>query len=175
MTDEELIKLCVRGDTKAQSLLYQRFAAPMGRLCLRYISNAEEAREIIVEGFLKVFSKIEKFEYRGKDSLEVWIRKIMINECLMHLRKRKVVFLNIVENDQESEISVESELSAEEIVRIISGLPDGYRIVFNLFVIEGYSHREISLMLGITESSSRSQLTHARQKLQQLLKNKGWK
>lgn len=174
LTDEELIKLCIRNDTKAQNLLYQRFAAQMGRLCLRYMSNGEEACDILSEGFLKVFRNVKSFEYRGKESLEVWIRKIMINECLMHLRKRRFTFLNIAENDRESEISIESDYSAEEIFRTITTLPDGYRTVFNLFVIEGYSHREISLMLGITESSSRSQLTHARQRLQQLLKNKGW-
>ena len=147
----------------------------MGRLCLRYLKNEEEAKEILTEGFLKVFKNVKNFECRGPESLEVWVRKVMINECLMHLRKkRRLIFMNIDGEDAADSISVEDDISAQEIFSTITNLPDGYRTVFNLFVVEGYSHKEIAEILGVTESTSRSQLSHARTKLQELLKNKGW-
>jgi RNA polymerase sigma factor (sigma-70 family) len=174
LTDETLIQLCIDKDKKGQNDLYKRFVSPMGRLCVRYLKNTEDAREVVIEGFLKVFNNIKKFEYRGKDSLEVWIRKIMINECLMHLRKnRNLIFISISEEDSISTDSIEADLSAEEIFQVITSLPPGYRTIFNLYAIEGYSHKEISELLGITESASRSQLAHAREKLQKLLNKNG--
>ncbi len=170
MTDEELINFCRKGDRKSQSILYQRFIPSMGRLCLRYLKNEDDTKQVLTEGFLKVFAGIKKFEYRGKESLEVWIKKIMINESLMLLRKRKIFFVDINDYEIFDNNSHDSNISADEIYRMIISLPDGYRTVFNLYAIEGYSHQEIGKMLGITESSSRSQLSHARKKLQQLVK-----
>ena len=170
MTDEALIKICRKGDRQGQTFLYQKFITSMGRLCLRYLKNEEDTKHVLTEGFLKVFSHFKKFEYRGKESLEVWIRKIMINESLMHLRKRKILFVDIYNFEIPETNLYETNISAEEIYNLITSLPDGYRTVFNLYAIEGYSHKEIGAMLGISESSSRSQLTHARRKLQQLLK-----
>lgn len=148
----------------------------MGRLCLRYVADREDAREVLIDGFLRVFKMLEKFEDRGVNSLEAWIRKIMINQCLMHLRKRRrVLFVDVTEQHIETDLLADHRLNAQEIEKMIESLPEGYRTVFNLFSIDGYSHREIATMLGITESASRSQLTHARMRLREMLDKQGWK
>jgi RNA polymerase sigma factor (sigma-70 family) len=119
---------------------------------------------------------LKRFEYRDEHSLEAWIKKIMINQCLMSLRRKKMV-ITMDYTDTELQISrtENTELSAEEIVGLIQTLPEGYRTIFNLYVVDGYSHKEIAESLGISESASRSQLTHARNRLQQLLRTHGWK
>lgn len=176
MSYEELVKSCIKGDRKSQNTLYRTYASSMGRVCLRYLNDEEEAKDALIEGFLKVFNNLQKIEYRDKESLTVWIRRIMINECLMRLRKNKgVIFLSINEDDSISNTLIEEDISTEEIFNIIKSLPDGYRTVFNLYVVEGYSHQEIAEMLGISESASRSQLSHARVKLKEQLSKKGWK
>jgi RNA polymerase sigma-70 factor (ECF subfamily) len=153
----------------------------MGRLCLRYVKNEADVQEVLTAGFLKVFRELKRFEYRGTSSLQVWIRKIMVNESLMYLRKGpRLSFVHLEEAESqeagklESHLSVDPAVSAEEIFEILRQLPVGYRVVFNLFAIEGYSHKEISVMLGIAESTSRSQLTHARVRLKELLNQSGW-
>ena len=170
MTDIELINLCKAKDPKGQKLLYQRFSSPMTRLCLRYLQSEQDTFETLTAGFLKVFKKIHEFKYQGEGSLEAWIRKIMINEALMELRKRKKTYL-FVELDEIVKEPTEGyhEMDAEYLYQAIRSLPDGYRTIFNLHVIEGYSHKEIALELGIAESSSRSQLTHAKKKLKEIL------
>jgi RNA polymerase sigma-70 factor (ECF subfamily) len=148
----------------------------MARLCIRYLKDEAEARDTVTEGFLKVFASLHSFEGRHPGSLEAWIRKIMVNECLMKLRSRRgLVFIGLEQEEIPQAANVEEKISAEEIFRLVSLLPDGYRTVFNLFVVEGFSHREISEMTGISESASRSQLTHARNKIKQLLLQQGWK
>ena len=181
MDDQQLIQLCIGNDRKAQRLLYEQFVAPMGRLCLRYMRNEADAQEVLTEGFVKVFRGMKRFEYRGASSLQVWIRKIMVNEALMHLRKGhrlSFVGLEAVESDGagkvESHLSVDPAVSAEEIFDAVQQLPSGYRVVFNLYAIEGYSHKEIAAMLGIAESASRSQLAHARARLKEYLKQRVW-
>lgn len=147
----------------------------MGRLCLRYLPHHEEARAAVMAGFMKVFSHIHQFELRDKGGLDAWIRKIMVNECLMELRqKRKLVFMHVVPEDVPQPGTEAEALSAEEIMKLVADLPDGYRTVFNLFAVEGYSHKEIAEMLQITESTSRSQLTNARNRLKELLQKNGW-
>ena len=176
MTEEELIQLCIAKDRKGQRLLYQQFVSTMARLCFRYLRDEEETKDAVSEGFLKVFESIYSFENRHPGALEGWIRKIMVNGCLMKLRsKQHFVFMSTEEEDIQQLSGVEEELSAEEIFQIIAQLPDGYRTVFNLFAIEGYSHKEIAELTGISESASRSQLTHARNKIKQLLLKQGWK
>ncbi len=182
MDDQQLIRLCIGNDRKAQRLLYEQFVAPMGRLCLRYVRNEADAQEVLTEGFVKVFKELGRFQYRGAGSLRVWVRKIMVNESLMHLRKGhglSFVGLEAAESDgageAESPFSVDPAVSAEEIFDIVRQLPGGYRVVFNLYAIEGYSHKEIAGMLGIAESASRSQLAHARARLRELLAQSGWK
>jgi RNA polymerase sigma factor (sigma-70 family) len=148
----------------------------MARLCLRYVKDKDDVQDILAEGFIKVFKHLQKFEYKGEHGLEAWIRKIMVNECLMSLRKKRGhVSLEFSESDTELVQPGGIGSEATEIIGLIRTLPEGYRTIFNLFVIDGYSHQEIADLLGISASASRSQLTHARNKLKQLLTTHGWK
>src|SRR5687767_13802937 len=133
---------------EGQKLLFEKFVTPMARLCQRYIKDQGSAQDVLMEAFLKVFDRLKDFEYQGERSLEMWIRKIMINECLMKLRKdRTRLFMNIADQPIESEgITGENQVSAEEILALVNRLPDGYRMVFNLFAIDGYSHKEIAAL-----------------------------
>jgi len=171
LMEEHLVKLCKKGDNKAQRILYDRYSGGMLRLCLRYVKNISDAEDILVTGFLKIFEKISRFEYRGPGSLSAWIKKIIINESLMFLRQNNN-FRLIPENnlpDKESDISLDNQINAEEIYKLILKLPIGYRTVFNMFAIEGYSHKEIADKLNISENTSKSQLFKAREMLKQLI------
>jgi RNA polymerase sigma-70 factor, ECF subfamily len=150
--------------------IYYRYADYMFTVCFRYIGNREIAEEILNNGFLKAFMHYGKFEKRHENSLKSWIKKIIINECLMYLRKKNEFELIDIESVCENNFSQEWAFPDEnELIRIIQKLPIGYRTVFNLFAIEGYSHNEISKHLGIKESTSRSQLTMARKLLKEHL------
>lgn len=170
MISEKIVIECKRNNRRAQKTLYKTFAQKMFMHCYRYVQQKEDAEEILSEGFIKVFANLSKIEYRDAKSFEGWIKKIMINESLMFLRKQKIKF-----SDQEGTSQIEiiqtsdNDLIAEDIYRLIRSLPIGYRTVFNLSAIEGYSHKEIARKLNITESTSRSQLTKARKKLQELM------
>lgn len=130
-----------------------------------------EAEDAMTTGFVKVFSKIEMFEYRGKGSLEGWIKRIMVNECLMVLRRKKhdMVEIDKMANFLPSSIALDSHLIEEEIMNQIQALPNGYRTVFNMYVIEGFNHKEIGEKLGISENTSKSQLSKARASLKKSL------
>ena len=153
--------------------IYFRFAEKMLITCMRYLGNIMDAEEVLHNGFMKVFVNLEKYEDRHEKSFECWIRKIMLNECLMLLRKRvnfKLVSVDEVnENELVNPVFPDND-DAEMYWNLISSLPVGYRTVFNLFAIEEYSHKEIAEILDITESTSRSQLTKARKLLQQKLR-----
>lgn len=141
----------------------------MLRLSLRYLRNSEDAREVVMDSFLSMFRSIGTFEGRGEGGLKAWLKKIVINRCLDHLRKKKVSFADesIAENlIDESETAVDS-LTAKEILQMIHTLPDGYRTVFNLYVFEGMNHREIGELLNISEGTSKSQLYRAREILKE--------
>ena len=168
MTEKELIQKCKH--PKGQRQFYDWYVAAMTRLCLRYLQNESDAFEVLNAGFLKIFKNHKKFKYQGEGSLDAWIRKIMVNECLMLLRKKSRMHptVSIHETFDVSEEAVSS-LDSEYLYEAIRKLPDGYRVVFNLYAIEGYSHKEIGEKLGIAESSSRSQLTHARRQLKELI------
>lgn len=165
--ENALVKACQKGDYKAQRLVYERFSAKMLGVCYRYVHDDVEAEEIMVEGFVKVFEKIDMFKSEG--SFEGWIRRIMVNEALMYLRSNKKALLDssldTLLYEPESTESVNS-LEVDDILNMIALLPIGYRTVFNLYAIEGYSHAEIAQQLGITESTSKSQLSRARSILQ---------
>jgi len=172
---QELISRCVSENPNAQKLLFEKFVAPMARLCIRYLKDHNLAKDVLMEGFMKVFEQLRHFEYQGEHSLGMWIRKIMVNECLMVLRKyRKRFFMDV--SDQQIEVGdiVDDNIAADDILALIDHLPAGYRTVFNLYAIDGYSHKEIAAMLDISESASRSQLTHACSKLKELLRKHGW-
>lgn len=168
--DVLLIEQCKRGNQNAQKQLFDQFASKMWAVCRRYISDRMEAEEVFLTGFTKVFDRIGQF--RNEGSFEGWIRKIMVNESLGYLRKRRSLFL-FSELDESIEemtvIAVDSSLMAEELLNMVSSLPDGYRTVFNLYAIEGYSHQEIADLLGISEATSKSQLSRARNLLRQRL------
>jgi len=170
---KELIALCIRHDRRGEKLLYECYVTVMSRLCQRYLKDRADVQDVIIEGFVKVFEKLKTFEYRGEHSLEVWIRRVMINECLMRLRKRQM-YLSIADDENDHIQPAHHGSETREIIMLMHQLPAGYRMVLNLYVIDGYSHKEIAELLGITESASRSQLTHARNKLKDLLKRHGW-
>lgn len=170
--EEKIIEGCKKGDRRSQKELYDRFAPKMMAICLRYMGDKETAVDVLQEGFLTVFSKLDT--YSGEGSLEGWVRKIFVNTALMSLRKNDVLKES---EDIESAWSLTSDdtsavqnLSYKELIRIISGLPAGFRTVFNMYVIEGYSHKEIGEALGISEVTSRSQLQRARMMLQDKIK-----
>ena len=174
MTDHELITLCKRSDPFGQKLLFEKYVGRMTRLCHRYMKDEENTKDVLTDAFLKVFQNIKNFIPLGEGSLEAWIRKIVINQSLMALRKNKNIFLITTFDEQQlkEDAVVEIDLAAEDLYKLILQLPNGYRTIFNLFAIEGYSHKEIAEQLSITESASRSQLTHARSSLKNLLSKK---
>ena len=174
MSDTNLIDKLRRQDRSAQKWLYDRYAPLMFSVCRRYLRSREDAEEALVSGFYKVFSQINSFS--GSGSLEGWIRRIMVNEALMMLRKAQPLVFPGDEKGQLEEhdgFSIEAEMSAREILQLLDELPNGYRTVFNLYVLEGYKHQEIADMLGISINTSKSQLILAKEKLKQLLKTKG--
>ena len=143
----------------------------MYHTCIRYLPDQMEAEDAVTEGFVKVFGKIHTFEYRGKGSLEGWIKRIMINESLMILRKKKHVHVDINQFiDMESGLMTDTQLEYKEILKVVYALPNGYRTVFNMYIIEGYSHKEISEMLEISDGTSKWHVSFARKSLQAMIK-----
>ena len=171
-TEAELISGCVKGDRSAQRMLYERYASVMYPVCVRYLGR-EDAKDVLQDGFLTVFDKIGT--YKGEGSFEGWMRKLFVNASLMHLRKTDVLrrtedIDEVPEAGGVLEHGVLEQISSREILDLVAGLPAGLRSVFNLFVMEGYSHAEVGALLGITEQSSRSQLSRARSLLQEKIK-----
>ncbi|MEK7254766.1 MAG: RNA polymerase sigma factor [Bacteroidota bacterium] len=173
VTENELIAACKRQDRRAQKLLFERFSPLMLGVCRRYLKSEEEAEDVLLEGFYKVFSKLGTFN--GDGSFEGWIRRIMINEALMHLRKKQH-FRHLEEINPNLDLpempTVVEELSAREILSLLDELPPGYRTVFNLYAVEGYKHREIAKELGISINTSKSQLLLAKQRLEKLIEKR---
>lgn len=171
--DLELIKKCLLEDRVAQLAFYKQFAGKMFAICLRYSKNREDAEDILQEGFIKVYNNLKNFKAEG--SLEGWVKRIMINTALLHYRKNlkyeKNTELEAAEWETQSS-DVISLLSVKELMKHIQQLPDGYRMVFNLYALEGYQHKEIGDMLGINEGTSKSQLARARRYLMDLIKQK---
>jgi len=167
---EHIIKGCRDEDPKAQKELYQMFAGMMFSLCLRYADNEDEAKDNLQEGFIRVFRKIKQYRFEG--SFEGWMRKIMVNISLQKYRDRlKMNPVYELERVGEQAPETASDLVTEkDLLQMISELPPRYRLVFNMYAVEGYSHKEISEMLGITEGTSKSNLSRAREILQNKLK-----
>lgn len=167
--EKELIDLAVKNNPYAQEQIYSKFSAKMLGVCRQYIKDMQQAEDVMITGFMKVFSHINTFENKG--SFEGWIRRIMVNESISFIRANKTVhFITDESFFEESYDPIENELSIADIHFLIDNLPDGYKIIFNLYAIEGYKHQEISKMLGISEGTSKSQLSHARQVLQKNIK-----
>ena len=162
----QLVKACIRQERKAQRALYERFSPVMHTVCLRYVRETAEAEDVLLKGFMKVFLNLKNF--RSEGSLEGWIRRIIVNEALMYIRQNKNMYLEVdIEEAKEANSISADHLAEEDLMRLISTLPTGYRTVFNLYAVEGYSHQEIAEMLEISEGTSKSQLSRARQILKQ--------
>lgn len=163
-----MVRGCVKGQPEHQEALYNKYYRKMFGVCLRYAPDRDTAEDILQDGFVKVLRGIGS--YSGKGSLEGWIRRIMVNTALEQLRKRSAMY-PVVELEQALQADagwdIVSTLTESEILRMVQALPVGYRTVFNLYAIEGYSHKEIAEMLQITEGTSKSQLARARQTLQE--------
>jgi RNA polymerase sigma factor (sigma-70 family) len=162
-SEKELISACVAGDRQAQKSVFHMYSGKMMGVCMRYSKTRQEAEDMLQEGFIKVFTHLNSFGHEG--SFEGWMRKIMVNTSLKNNLKKQISLeeLNVeITREEAAEPEIFSLLSEEELVKLISDLPEGYRMVFNLYAIEGYSHKEIGEMLHIEESTSRSQLVKAR-------------
>ena len=171
--EAELVNRCRRNDRQAQKVLYVKYVEDMMLICLRYITSTEDAKEVLMDGFLAFFTQLKKFEYVGQGSLKAWLKKIMVNQCLMHLRKRKMSFHSIDDGYNYIEVATDDNaleaLTVKEIITLVNRLPNGCKVVFNLYVFEGKTHKEIAEWLDITEGTSKSQLHHARTLLKQQL------
>lgn len=174
---QKVVEMCKENNRFAQNRLYEGFAGRLFRLCMRYVRHSQDAEEVLMNGFLKFFRGLPDFEYRDDNSLEVWLKRIMVNESLMHLRQQKAlpVFADTDEADSAYQIEPpDASIEAEAIYAALLELPAGYRMVFNLYVVEGFKHEEIAQQLNINVGTSKSQLSKARAMLQQLLKQRGY-
>jgi RNA polymerase sigma factor (sigma-70 family) len=168
--EEELIKGCMRRERVAQQQLFDLYSSKMYGICFRYVRHAMEAEDIMVTAFTKIFERIHQF--KGEGSFEGWVRRVMVNEALTHLRRARTMYLEteLEQADREPDFSQLSDhLEAEDLMNMIQELPAGYRVVFNMYAIDGYSHKEIAEQLGISENTSKSQLSRARVYLQKML------
>lgn len=167
-----LIRACGNGDNKAFKKIYDKHSATMYSICLRYMTNEDEAKDALQEGFIKVFKNINSFSFTG--SFEGWMKRIFVNSSIELIRKRKK-HLDVSDlNSDDAKLTFQiptGELDAEKMMQVVQCLPEGYRTVFNLFVVDGFSHKEISEKLGINENTSKSQLFKARKQLQVWLKD----
>lgn len=171
MTEELMLAGCIRNNATAQEALYNRFSPRMLGVCYRFAKNREDAEDMLQEGFIKVFTQIH--QYRNEGALEGWIRRIIVHTCINVLKKNKkfsdsvdIIHANSVHIKEEI---IPSIMQAKQVVECIRTLPIGYRTVLNLYAIEGYSHKEIAVMLDIEESTSRSQYTRAKAMLEEIL------
>jgi RNA polymerase sigma factor (sigma-70 family) len=174
LSEQELIQGCARGDSAIQKALYDRYCRKMMVIGLRYTRSQAEAEDVLQDGFIKVFAHLHSF--RGESKLETWITRIMIRTALNHQRQK--LYLLPIGGDEETEPPVSEEINLAdfhltELISIVQSLPVGCRLVFNLFAIEGYSHKEIAAMLGISEGTSKSQYNRAKQLLRIKLTEQG--
>lgn len=165
----KLIKAALKNKRSAQQALYEMYSPKMLSVCRYYIKDLESAEEVMLDGFFKVFTNLDQFQFKG--SFEGWVRKIMIREAISFIRKQKQVeFVSNYENVTEANLDFESSFETEQLQTFIDNLPDGYKMVFVMNTIEGYKHAEIAEMLQISEGTSKSQLFKARQMLQTQIK-----
>jgi RNA polymerase sigma factor (sigma-70 family) len=168
-TEEEIIKACLKNDRKAQELLYHSYSGKFLAICIRYVKDRELAEDVLMEGFMKIFEKLSQFESKG--SFEGWMKRIIVTQSLLTLRNSRNLNMEVVQVETHLDVQENSyelnHLEAADLMALIKELPTGYRTVFNLYAVEGYSHSEIGDLLGITESTSKSQLNRARNVLKQ--------
>jgi RNA polymerase sigma factor (sigma-70 family) len=170
MTEAQIISGCRAGDPAAQKTLYDTWGPLLLGVVRRYLPRSEDAEDVFAEGMVKIFTKIHAFREEG--SFEGWMRRIMVNEALMFLRKRHNFHLvrEIEPHELQEPAMIEHDLQVGEILGLLDLLPDGYRTIFNMYVVEGYKHREIAEELGISINTSKSQLIFAKKRMQELLK-----
>jgi RNA polymerase sigma factor (sigma-70 family) len=169
------------GSAAAQKALFDHLADPMMALCCRYVKNRADAEELLLDGFYKFFTRLRDFRYQGEAALYAWVRTIMVRECLMFLRRRRAFSMLSAEQTEPADAAADTGpddeplavLSAAEIFDLVVRLPVGYRTVFNLHVIEGFEHKEIARSLGISEGTSKSQLSKSKVLLRKMLGQKG--
>lgn len=173
--DLQLITSCINGDRDSQKALYDRLASRMFPICLRYIGDRALAEDVLQDGFITLFTRLDS--YKGEGSFEGWARKIFVTTALMSLRKKDALKmsddLELARGIKTDTVSQTQSIGYKELMALVMGLPPGFRTVFNLYAIEGYSHKEIGEMLGISETTSRTQLSRARAWLQNKIKEQG--
>ncbi|NBP67840.1 MAG: sigma-70 family RNA polymerase sigma factor [Cytophagia bacterium] len=175
LSEAQLLAGCQKNDRVAQQQLYTIYSGKMYALCCRYVKSKMEAEDVLVTAFTKVFDKIDQFKNEG--SFEGWIRRIVVNEALTWIRKNRSLYLetDLEKADYEPDYDqLSDQLETEDLLRMIQALPTGYQLVFNLYAIDGYSHKEIAEQLNISENTSKSQLSRARVYLQKLLAQQDW-
>jgi RNA polymerase sigma-70 factor (ECF subfamily) len=169
--ESDLLNGCKEGNRRMQEELYRRFSPRMYAVCLRYAGNAEEAEDILQEGFIKVFKKLDSF--RSEGSFEGWVRRIFVNTAIEHFRRKRYL-MPVTEKEENTiegkYVSVLDELAEKDILALVQELSPGYRTVFNMYVVEGYTHKEIADMLNISEGTSKSQLSRAKVILQEMVR-----
>lgn len=175
MDDTSLVIECVKGNVRAQRELFDKYARKMLGVCMRYAKDTEQAEDILQDGFVKVFNKLSDFKNEG--SLEGWVRRIMVNTALDQIRKNAKTMSDLSIDDvgykiENNDFLVEN-LMAEDLMKMVQAMPEGYKVVFNMFAIEGYSHNEIAETLGISENTSKSQYSRARAYLRERLEKMG--
>ncbi|MBQ0057964.1 MAG: sigma-70 family RNA polymerase sigma factor [Bacteroidales bacterium] len=171
-SERELLRLINDGDAEARHLMYKQYVRYLAAVCSRYISNDEDLKDVLQESFLRIFSSVGTFTYQGEGSLKAWMSRIVLNESLKWLKQNNRLELVEIGNAQLDILDEDPDtegVPTDVIYQMIRSLPDGYRTVFNLYVIDGKSHREIARMLGIKESSSASQLHRAKAMLAQMI------
>jgi RNA polymerase sigma factor (sigma-70 family) len=167
---QHIVKKCQRNEALAQRDLYESYKSILYGICRRYIKNEEDAKDVMVEVFVKIFNHIQDFTFEG--SFEGWMKRIAVNESLMYLRK-KVIYYEELDNHQMNvmeDVHYEDEYIEQDIMKLMDQLPDGYRTVLNMYAIEGYKHKEIAEILGVSINTSKSQLILARKRIQELMK-----
>lgn len=172
--EQKIVQLFRRGDTSATDVLYAEYANYLTAVCARYISDDDDVKDVLQEAFIKIFITIDTFDYRGSGSLKAWMRRIVVNESLQWLRQRKRSPFDRMEAeppDMPDDAPETDDLSSDELTQLVRQLPEGYRAVLNLYVVEGKSHKEIAQLLGIKPDSSASQLHRAKNMLAHIIKD----
>ncbi len=167
----ELVELSKQGDQQAQYQLYQQYAKAMYNICLRMLNNYEEAEDLLQESFAYAFHKINTF--RNEATFGAWLKRIVVNHCINHLKKKRIELVlndDLAHYNTTEEVEQDTEYDVKRVHKAIQLLPDGYRVIFSLYLLEGYDHNEIAKVLGITTSTSKSQFHRAKKKLQDILK-----
>lgn len=170
----EIVELSKAGSRKAQYQLYKLYSKAMFNICYRMLNSIEEAEDLLQEAFAEAFNKLESFRFES--SFGAWLKRIVVNRCINHLKKRRaeLIYTETIPEDKNSsddaDITTDDMLNVRKIKEAMNKLPEGYRIIFSLYLIEGYDHAEIAQIMGITESTSKSQFSRAKQKIKEIIK-----